>query len=565
VPSPTSVHAPRGLGSVPLALGIRLGIGENESGSPCAGVGARGGRGTSPPAPQPRALCRLLHAVPARGVAALCSHGDAASSGVPQDIVERLVSLKCPGVPPVQSCQQGQAGLTVQLERAAVFEQVLSTIPTYTKPSCSACGQSILLNCVSLRSRRLSLSHLRAILVADHLAGLLRAGGAEVYQVPAVAEEGIQAFLHQLRVEWPSQAASCPEDVVALKQALGQCPHATAAGAGPEGLFKVSLKGFLQEQQGPEGYDPNLDVFLVTEETLGLVAELQSTVLRCTGAAPGGCCSVVHVVSCEEEFWQQKVDLLWRMLDPQAHAALQKHLVCGSVKVPDSPSPLDASQYFQIRRSQLHAASVLKYGDLAQDSWSEMVDILTCAVVRFEMLSAAHRNQIHLALEDTGISTKGTRSGAFVMYNCARLATLFQSYRRAVERGRMAPAFQQHPALPRGAEPGSAAPLLRQGDQGHSQHRGSLQVPGPPEHGFQLLLQSCAHPGGAAAPLVQPDVCPAAADECGARCAPQCPGHTPPAPAQPDLRGDPASAGVGDGQAVALVPGVVGGSMEGLP
>uniref|UniRef100_A0A8D0GI52 DALR anticodon binding domain containing 3 n=1 Tax=Sphenodon punctatus TaxID=8508 RepID=A0A8D0GI52_SPHPU len=435
VPSPTSVHAPRGLGSVPLALGIRLGIGENESGSPCAGVGARGGRGTSPPAPQPRALCRLLHAVPARGVAALCSHGDAASSGVPQDIVERLVSLKCPGVPPVQSCQQGQAGLTVQLERAAVFEQVLSTIPTYTKPSCSACGQSILLNCVSLRSRRLSLSHLRAILVADHLAGLLRAGGAEVYQVPAVAEEGIQAFLHQLRVEWPSQAASCPEDVVALKQALGQCPHATAAGAGPEGLFKVSLKGFLQEQQGPEGYDPNLDVFLVTEETLGLVAELQSTVLRCTGAAPGGCCSVVHVVSCEEEFWQQKVDLLWRMLDPQAHAALQKHLVCGSVKVPDSPSPLDASQYFQIRRSQLHAASVLKYGDLAQDSWSEMVDILTCAVVRFEMLSAAHRNQIHLALEDTGISTKGTRSGAFVMYNCARLATLFQSYRRAVERG----------------------------------------------------------------------------------------------------------------------------------
>lgn len=32
---------------------------------------------------------------------------------------------------------------------------------------------------------------------------------------------------------------------------------------------------------------------------------------------------MVHVVSCEEEFQQQQMDLLWRILDPGAHMDLQ--------------------------------------------------------------------------------------------------------------------------------------------------------------------------------------------------------------------------------------------------
>ena len=47
--------------------------------------------------------------------------------------------------------------------------------------------------------------------------------------------------------------------------------------------------------------------------------------------------------------------------------------------------------------------------------------------------------QITLDLEDSSISTKGTKSGAFVMYNCARLATLFATYQQAVERGEHQP------------------------------------------------------------------------------------------------------------------------------
>lgn len=52
--------------------------------------------------------------------------------------------------------------------------------------------------------------------------------------------------------------------------------------------------------------------------------------------------------------------------------------------------------------------------------------------------------QITLDLENSGISTKGTKSGAFVMYNCARLATLFDTYHRAVEQGEHQPL---HPPL----------------------------------------------------------------------------------------------------------------------
>lgn len=82
------------------------------------------------------------------------------------------------------------------------------------------------------------------------------------------------------------------------------------------------------------------------------------------------------------------------------------------------------------------------------------------ATIKFEMLSTAPHGQVSLgdlqdqgldstcggcscvpipqlllALADSSISTKGTKSGTFVMYNCARLATLFEGYRHSMERG----------------------------------------------------------------------------------------------------------------------------------
>ncbi|XP_023965701.2 DALR anticodon-binding domain-containing protein 3 isoform X3 [Chrysemys picta bellii] len=340
-----------------------------------------------------------------------------AGGQVPKDIIEDVISLNCPGVPPLQSCQQTALGLTVQLQRPAAFQQVLNSLAEFTKPSQSASAQSIILNCTPLRSRRsldmLSLSNLRAILVTDHLAEVLRLQGMNVHLVPAVPDEGIRKFLHQLRVDWPLELETTfiPEDVLALKQVLSQCPYATVPGPEPgqtrladDVIFKVHLKNFLA-QQSLEGYDPNLDVCLVTEEKLRVLAELRQMALRCA-----------------------------------------KHLVCGPVKVANSPPPVGAPQYFQLRRCQMYEASVMKYGDLVQDdSWTEIISVLTSAAIRFEMLSTAHQSQIILDLEDSSISTKGTKSGAFVMYNCARLATLFKTYQQAVEQG-------AYPAFPPASE-----------------------------------------------------------------------------------------------------------------
>uniref|UniRef100_A0A8D2LIT6 DALR anticodon binding domain containing 3 n=1 Tax=Varanus komodoensis TaxID=61221 RepID=A0A8D2LIT6_VARKO len=341
-----------------------------------------------------------------------------ADGQVPNGIIDRVCSLKCPGVPPIQSCQKDPAGLTVQLNRPAVFEQILKGIHMYVKSPQIAHGQSILLNCVPLHGHKglnsLILSQLRAILVTDHLMGMLQAQGVDVHLVPALADEEIHQFLRQLQVEWPSVLGTArkPEDVLAMKEALRQCPYATFAQTDQDGVVcKLHLKGFLQKQQqeGLEGYDPNIDVFFA-------VALLQA-------AEPGRRCSVVHVVSNEEAFQQQKVDLLWRLVAPQALAAPQvsnDSLVGGCV---------------QICPFCFYLPRLLKSDFLpADDTWSETVSVLTSAAIRFEMLSTACQNQ------DTSISTKGTKSGAFVMYNCARLATLFETWQRAAEQG-LYPAF----------------------------------------------------------------------------------------------------------------------------
>uniref|UniRef100_A0A8C8E765 DALR anticodon binding domain containing 3 n=1 Tax=Otus sunia TaxID=257818 RepID=A0A8C8E765_9STRI len=350
--------------------------------------------------------------------------------------------------------------------------------------------------------------------------------------------------LQRLRVEWPcgSGGPALSESVSALKRALGQSPCAAACEQGPgtaalpeDVICKVRLKSFV-EQQGLVGYDPNLDVLLgeprvysSSSGTAGWGEQLQKSLFfpivftENKGAGgQGSCCSIVHVVSCEEEFQQQQLDLLWRILDPGAHTALQKHLVCGPVKVTNSSSPIGA--------------------------WTEVIDSLTVAAIRFEMLSTAHRSQITLDLQDSSISTKGTKSGAFVMYNCARLATLFDTYQRAVERGEpqnppLTPSpthlilsqgewlllfnyllpfpevLQQAAQLPaptkgiritantetvsatcrstHGCCSNSPSPVQSCVPAGpETLCLAGVQVPDPAQHGFQLLLQPGPHPGG---------------------------------------------------------------------
>lgn len=103
---------------------------------------------------------------------------------------------------------------------------------------------------------------------------------------------------------------------------------------------------------------------------------------------------------------------------------------------------------------------------LLGQSWDDIIRVMTSATVRFELLSTVHTSPVSPALlllvpvscisfrpdahclsvclcmqvtldvqRDGGVSTKGPRGGVFVMYNCARLHTLFNSYERGVEKG----------------------------------------------------------------------------------------------------------------------------------
>ncbi|XP_077934545.1 DALR anticodon-binding domain-containing protein 3 isoform X6 [Halichoerus grypus] len=251
----------------------------------------------------------------------------------------------------------------------------------------------------------------------------------------------------QLRVDWP--AASERAATEALRSlALAELSPARDGGALPPGVLgTVCLKEVMQERGRAAGYDPNLDKCLVTEDLLCALAELQEAVRHGPGDGPPGLaaapdadaggCMVVHVVSCEEEFQQQKLDLLWWKLDEQAPLT-QKHLVCGPVKAAGAPGALTAPEYYELRHAQVCKASARKRGrELARDpAWMEVVRVLSVATIKFEMLSTAPQSQLLLALASGSISTKGTKSGTFVMYNCARLATLFEGYKHSTEQGR---------------------------------------------------------------------------------------------------------------------------------
>ncbi|XP_011373692.1 DALR anticodon-binding domain-containing protein 3 isoform X2 [Pteropus vampyrus] len=368
---------------------------------------------------------------------------------VPECVFHAVAGLQGPGVAPVLRCARTSAGLELQLQRSAVFERVLGAVADYAAPAAPAApGSRVLLHCPSLRAApsALRLSQLRAVLVADHLARALHAHGVSVRLVPAVRDRHMSTFLQQLRVDWPVASERAATEALRSRTLAELNPAGDREALPPGVLGNVYLKELVEERGRTAGYDPNLENCLVTEDLLSVLAELQAAVLHwpevgsldlAAGGAPDADgCVVVHVVSCEEEFQQQKLDLLWRKLDDQAPLS-QKHLVCGPVKVAGVPGTLTAPEYYKYRHAQVCNASALKHSrDLAQDpAWTETFRVLSVATIKFEMLSTAPQSQLLLTLAGSSVSTKGTKSGIFVMYNCARLATLFEGYKHSMEQG----------------------------------------------------------------------------------------------------------------------------------
>ncbi|KAM8864786.1 DALR anticodon-binding domain-containing protein 3 isoform 1-T1 [Spinachia spinachia] len=376
-----------------------------------------------------------------------------AGGQVPPSVMSRVLSLGGSGILPVAAGEVMGEGLRVRVDRPAAFRAVLADGATeYRKPSGRRHG-CLVLNCPALHPKpntptpdTLSLGQLRTILLADHMGALLRRQGFAVSYCPTLPEDSdIIAFLRALGIDWPTAPANWTneEREDKIQEALESSPYReretqggrrTSEGGGRnaeegenEGALRVNLKRVFQEE-GLLGYDPSLGTCVVHRESVYHLAQLELATADCTVAMA----TALHVTSCQDEFRQQQIAVLWRA---SGATHTQRHLVCGPVKTPGSH--LTAAQYLQLRRGQMKEASEMKYGDQVEgQTWDDIIRVMTSATVRFELLSTVHTSPVTLDVQrEGGVSTKGPRGGVFVMYNCARLHTLFDSYQRGVEKG----------------------------------------------------------------------------------------------------------------------------------
>lgn len=89
-----------------------------------------------------------------------------------------VASLGGPGVLAVRGCQETPAGLAVQVRRPEAFRRLLAPLPG-PAPAAGLQAGCVVLHCPALRGPAAALRprHLRTVLLADHLAQLLRAQG----------------------------------------------------------------------------------------------------------------------------------------------------------------------------------------------------------------------------------------------------------------------------------------------------------------------------------------------------------------------------------------------------
>lgn len=385
-----------------------------------------------------------------------------AAGEVPSDVLSEIRTLRGSGVLPIAATEVTAEGLRVCVDRCAAFRCVLCGIMPYLRPAAQRQG-CVLINCPALHPKQatpspdtLVLGQLRTILIADHLGMQLRKQGYTVSFCPALPEENdIVSLLKTLGIDWPTVPVSWTNEdrEEKMKKALENSAYrdremerGKRRSSGEEikgeerGIkeeIRINLKQVVQDEN-LQGYDPSLGICTVQREALCHLAQLDHAITD----FPVSTATVLHVTSCQDEFRQQQTSMLWRAT---GMTAMQRLVICGPVKTPGVQ--MNAAQYLQLRQAQMKEASEMKYGDQVEgQTWDDIIRVMTSATVRFELMSTVHTSPVTLDVQrDSGVSTKGPRGGVFVMYNCARLHTLFSSYEKGVEQG-------LYPDIPEGTE-----------------------------------------------------------------------------------------------------------------
>ncbi|XP_033103074.1 DALR anticodon-binding domain-containing protein 3-like isoform X2 [Anneissia japonica] len=314
---------------------------------------------------------------------------------------------------PVSSCYISASGsLNISICRQHAFKKVLQNVKD--EGSCYGCKnfngiQEVVLNYAAGvchdDASALTLTQLRALLICNHLEVMLKSLRRSVHRVkqPTAKE-----------TSWIDTAFSfsIPEE---NKQNLEK--------------FDKRLKDSLAEinEMGTE---------------LTLLQELSMIESVVDSLKPADDIVVLHVTSHDKEYKQQCLDILFRIGSQHANRCQHLHLVHGQVHTenmgpPGSKMQMTAEKFYNLRKLQMRKASEVKHGDTVKGKlWDARINNLTSASVKFELLGTSHQQTIKL---DLGQQVDGERSqskdGVFVMYNYARLSTLFKKFEERVNQG----------------------------------------------------------------------------------------------------------------------------------
>lgn len=366
------------------------------------------------------------------------------------------------------------------LNRAKAFQHILRKVKKHGKQygvSSLAKTHRILLNCAYLhfQNRVYDLQQVRALLVLLHMVNLLSCNGYSV--VGIIPGEGhwnddilqfldidsLKNIIHNFSIPAdPDVTSSC---MMRLLQAATDSTHrhrqqhsetnnqdvTKTDSEKPKNSLLLNLRTYLNSSGinscAVKGFDKNLNLVEVCQsEKPTPILEQVSVLEKCLlSLEKEEACidSVMHFIPSSQFYYQQQLHLTWKMLSPVPHSLQQFHIEFGPVQrrkgMDKNSTTVDAQTYLRKRQEQMEEAAKMKYGLLGQGAeWGSMMRGLLNACVKFELLRTVSKNVAKVDLLDIKMQPDATidnQGGPFVMYNCARLAMLFENFRKAVKQG----------------------------------------------------------------------------------------------------------------------------------
>ncbi|XP_001192714.4 DALR anticodon-binding domain-containing protein 3 [Strongylocentrotus purpuratus] len=409
-----------------------------------------------------------------------------------EEVIEAIMAASESLDFPVLTCSPAENDfISIKLQRAPTFSRVINHIMKEGNEyghQRSRRDKAVLLNVPEIPKREkeddgVGLSSLRQRLLAQHVSALLEANGYHVHQgynvntgnpsstvdkilgdiIPegslgissrATTERDLPpGYLKELSTSKYVSSVACQTDEERdHQQSPDQC-HLHSSQDGFPKQCSVDLAAVLKHQKlriGKGGYSKNMTEVQLTD-TRGVASPVLKQCVNLKNAIEEMKSSdnlhILHAVPASQEFLQQQVDLTMRALSQDGHSSDHSHLCCAPVQLTGGKRQgkgMDVEEFYDIRYSQMREASVMKYGDQVKgDSWNDMIHSVTAAGIKFDILGTHFRHPVKLDVGERNESNPwpDNRNGVFVMYNYARLSTLFTRFQEEVHKG-------TYPALP---------------------------------------------------------------------------------------------------------------------